>query len=96
VAEGNLAAFLATLSSSGLGADHVVWGITDQRWQIEPLRRLEIPEDMQKRFGFRPLGAADGPVETAILGQNSACPYDYKALAKWLKMDRFNRGRRAA
>ena len=41
----------------GLGADHVVWG-TDAvwtgapQWQIEALRRLEIPEDMQKKYGF--------------------------------------------
>ena len=53
----------------GLGADHVVWG-TDAvwtgspQWQIEALRRLEIPEDMQKKYGFKPLGAADGPVKT--------------------------------
>jgi len=26
--------------------------------------RLEIPEAMQKKFGFAPLGAADGPVKT--------------------------------
>jgi len=44
---------------------------------------------MQKRFGFRPLGAADGPVKTAIFSGNSARLYDYKAPAKWLKMDRF-------
>lgn len=47
----------------GLEADHVVWG-TDvvwtgaPQWQIEVLRRLEIPEDMQKKYGFAPLGAA--------------------------------------
>ena len=46
----------------GLGADHVVWG-TDAvwtgapQWQIEGLRRLEIPEDMQKKYGFAPLGS---------------------------------------
>src|SRR5207249_7470322 len=37
-----------------MGVDHVVWG-TDSvlygspQWQIEALRRLEIPEDMQKK-----------------------------------------------
>ena len=66
----------------GLGADHVVWG-TDAiwtgspQWQIEALRRLEIPEDMQKKYGFKPLGAADGPVKTAILGENNARLYKY-------------------
>jgi hypothetical protein len=66
----------------GLGADHVVWG-TDAvwtgspQWQIEALRRLEIPEDMQKRYGFAPLGPADGPVKRAIFGENSARLYRY-------------------
>ena len=38
----------------GFGVDHVVWG-TDSVWygppqrQIEAMRRLEIPEDMQKK-----------------------------------------------
>jgi uncharacterized protein len=79
---------------NGLGGDHVVWG-TDAlwtgspQWQIEGLRRLEIPEDMQKRFGFKPLGAADGPVKTAILSGNSARLYNYKAPASWSQMDRF-------
>ena len=49
----------------GLGPDRVVWG-TDAlwtgspQWQIEGLRRLEIPEDMQKKFGFKPMGAPMG------------------------------------
>jgi uncharacterized protein len=66
----------------GLGADHVVWG-TDAiwtgspQWQIEALRRLEIPEDMQKKYGFAPLGAADGPLKTAILGETNARLYKY-------------------
>jgi len=73
------AALLGTLIR-GLGADHVVWG-TDSvwygspQWQLEALRRLEIPEDMQKKHGFAPLGAADGLVKTAILGANSARLY---------------------
>jgi hypothetical protein len=64
----------------GLGADHVVWG-TDAvwtgspQWQIEALRRLEIPEDMQKQYGYKPLGAADGPTKTAIFGGNNARLY---------------------
>jgi len=70
----------------GLGADHVVWG-TDAiwtgspQWQIEALRRLEIPEDMQKKYGFAPLGPADGPVKSAILGETNArlCKYERRA-----------------
>ena len=73
------AAMLGTLVK-GLGADHVFWG-TDSvwygspQWQIEALRRLEIPEDMQRKHGFAPLGPADGPVKTAILGGNGARHY---------------------
>jgi len=46
-----------------MGADHVVWG-TDSlwygspQWQIEAMRRLEIPRDMQRKHGFAPLGGA--------------------------------------
>jgi uncharacterized protein len=66
----------------GLGADRVVWG-TDAiwtgspQWQIEALRRLEIPEEMQKAYGWKPLGAADAPVKSAILGENNARLYKY-------------------
>jgi predicted TIM-barrel fold metal-dependent hydrolase len=74
------AALLGTLIK-GLGADHVVWG-TDSvwygspQWQIEALRRLEIPEDMQKKHGFAPLGPADGEVKNKIFGLNSAKLYN--------------------
>jgi uncharacterized protein len=66
----------------GLGPDHVVWG-TDAiwtgspQWQIEALRRLEIPEDMQKKHGLKALGPADGAVKSAILGENNARLYKY-------------------
>ncbi len=67
----------------GLGDDHVCWG-TDSvwfgspQWQIEALRRIEIPDNMQKQFGFRPLGPADGPVKKAIFGLNSGRLYGLK------------------
>ena len=73
------AAMMGTLVK-GLGHDHIFWG-TDAvwygspQWQIEALRRLEIPEDMQKRFGFVPLGPADGPMKSDILGYNAARHY---------------------
>jgi predicted TIM-barrel fold metal-dependent hydrolase len=70
------AAMMGTLIK-GLGYDHVFWG-TDSvwygspQWQIEAFRRLEIPEDMQKKNGFAPLGPADGMVKSAIFGFNAA------------------------
>jgi uncharacterized protein len=73
------AAMMGTLIK-GLGHDHVVWG-TDSvlygspQWQIEALRRLEIPDDLQKKCGFAPLGPADGMVKNAIFGYNSAQLY---------------------
>ncbi|WP_395676889.1 amidohydrolase family protein [Inquilinus sp.] len=81
VAEPRLAAALMGILGRGLGYDRVVWG-TDAvwtgspQWQIEALRRLEIPEDMQKQRGFKPLGAADGPVKSAIFGGTNARLYD--------------------
>ena len=32
---------------------------------------------MQRRYGFAPLGAADGPVKSAIFGHNSARLYQF-------------------
>jgi predicted TIM-barrel fold metal-dependent hydrolase len=70
----------------GLGADRVVWGSDavwtgSPQWQIDALRRLEIPEDMQKKYGFKPLGAADGPIKSAILGETNARLYKYERRA---------------
>lgn len=64
----------------GLGADHVLWG-TDSvwygspQWQIEAFRRIEIPKDLQKKFGFVPLGPAGGEVKKTVFGQNAARLY---------------------
>lgn len=88
------AALLGTFVK-GMGADHVVWG-TDSvwygspQWQIEALRRLEIPEDMQKKHGFQPLGPADGAVKSAIFGYNSARLFglQLRAEVEQLKHDR--------
>ena len=90
----NVAAFMLGTLVKGLGSDHVVWG-TDAlwtgspQWQIEGLRRLEISAEMQKRYGFAPLGPAEGPVKTAILGGNSARLYGYPIPAAGAKPDRF-------
>ncbi len=80
----------------GLGADHVIWG-TDSvfhgspQWQIEALRRLEIPEDMQKKHGFAPLGPANGTVKNQIFGYNAARLYNLNLRADYrpLSMDKF-------
>jgi len=74
------AALMGTMIKK-MGVDRVCWG-TDAvwtgspQWQIEGLRRFEIPEDMQKQYGFAPLGPAEGPVKSAIFGLNNARLYD--------------------
>lgn len=81
VAAPRLSAALMGILGKGLGYERVVWG-TDAvwtgspQWQIEALRRLEIPEDMQKTHGFKPLGAADGPIKSMIFGDTNARLYN--------------------
>ena len=81
-AEPRMCAYIMGSLVKGLGTDHVVWG-TDSlwtgapQWQIEALRRLEIPEDMQKKYGFAALGPANGAVKNGIFGLNSAKIYGY-------------------
>ena len=80
MAEPRVAAYMLGIMIKGMGADHVVWG-TDSlwtgapQWQIEALRRIEIPEEIQKKYGLAPMGPADGPVKTSILGLNNARLY---------------------
>jgi uncharacterized protein len=73
-----------------MGADRVVWG-TDSvwygspQWQIEALRRLEIPEDIMKKQGWKTaLGAGNSDVKNKIFGLNSASLYklDLKKIAE--------------
>jgi uncharacterized protein len=79
------AALVGTLIR-GLGPDHVLWG-TDSvfngspQWQIEAMRRLEIPEDMQKKYGFAALGGPDSLTKQKIFGLNSAQLYRIKLKA---------------
>jgi len=81
-----LAAAMLGQLVKGLGSDRILWG-TDSvwygspQWQIEALRRLEMPEDLQQRHGFAALGAADGPVKTAIFSGNAARLYDMDVTA---------------
>ncbi|MGE3936324.1 MAG: amidohydrolase family protein [Rhodospirillaceae bacterium] len=96
VSHPRLAAILLGTLVKGLGADRIVWG-TDSlwfgspQWQIEALRRLEIPEDLQKKHGFAPLGPADGLVKSAIFGFNSARVYglELRAAERATRNDRF-------
>ncbi len=75
-----LAAVMIAKLVKGLGADHVLWG-TDSiwfgspQWQIEALRRIEVPADIQDEHDLEPLGPADGPVKRAIFGINAAGQY---------------------
>jgi hypothetical protein len=61
----------------------VVWG-TDAiwtgapQWQIEAFRRLEIPEDIRKKYGYAELGPADGRIKNMIFGENNARLYNFK------------------
>jgi uncharacterized protein len=77
VTDPRAAAALMGILIKGLGADHVLWG-TDSiwfgspQWQIEAMRRLEIPEDLQRKHGFAPLGDARGKVKSQIFGHNTA------------------------
>jgi predicted TIM-barrel fold metal-dependent hydrolase len=94
VAEPRLAAALMGMLIKGLGVERVLWGSDAlwtgaPQWQIEGLRRLEIPEDMQKKYGFAPLGPADGPTKTAILGGNTARLYGLQRQAELSRHDRF-------
>ena len=79
------AALVGTLIK-GMGVDHVMWG-TDSvwygspQWQIEALRRLEIPEDMQKRYGFAPLGDANSATKQLIFGGNATKFYKIRLKA---------------
>jgi len=79
------AALVGTLIK-GMGADHVLWG-TDSvwygspQWQIEAMRRLEIPEDMQRKYGFPALGGVNSPTKQMIFGTNAARLYGLKLKA---------------
>jgi predicted TIM-barrel fold metal-dependent hydrolase len=94
VVEPRLCAALMGILIKGLGADHVVWG-TDAlwtgapQWQIEGLRRLEIPEAMRQKHDFAELGPADGPVKRAIFGGTSAKMYRYDVKKAEWRNDRF-------
>jgi hypothetical protein len=71
---------------AGCGYDHVLWG-TDSvwygspQWQIEGLRRLQIPDDIAKKAGLSKADQEDfnqnpdGRVKSHIFGKNAARVY---------------------
>ena len=75
------------------GSD-AVWTGAPQ-WQIEGLRRLEIPEDMQARHGLRALGPANGPIKNAIFGENTARLYDFEITQYAWRSDRLAQAKAA-
>jgi predicted TIM-barrel fold metal-dependent hydrolase len=94
IAQPRVCAALMGILIKGLGADHVCWGSDavwtgSPQWQIEGLRRLEIPEDMRRKRGAE-LGPADSAVKRAIFGGNNARLYGVDAAqAAALAGDRF-------
>ncbi len=79
-----LCAHVLGMVIQAFGADHVLWG-TDSiwwgspQWQIEALRRLEMPEQLSKRFGYAPLTPE---VKRQIFGLNAARLYGVDPAAK--------------
>jgi predicted TIM-barrel fold metal-dependent hydrolase len=79
-----LAAHVLGMMIQTFGDDHVLWG-TDSiwwgspQWQIESLRRLEMPELLMKRFGYAPLTTE---VKAKIFGLNAARLYGIDPGAK--------------
>jgi uncharacterized protein len=65
-----------------MGPERVVWGSDSvwygsPQWQIEAMRRLEIPEDIMKKFGWKiKLGGPNSEVKQKIFGLNSAQLYN--------------------
>jgi hypothetical protein len=79
-----LCAHMLGMMIDAFGADHVLWG-TDSiwwgspQWQIEAFKRLEMPESLAKRFGYRPLTPE---VKRQILGLNAARVYGIDPAAR--------------
>jgi hypothetical protein len=44
---------------------------------------------MQKKYGFQPLGPADGPIKTAVFGGNATKLYNFDKRAELAQPDRF-------
>jgi uncharacterized protein len=102
VAHPKFCAALVGTVIKGMGVDHVMWG-TDSvwygspQWQIEALRRLEIPEDMQQKYGFAALGEANSAIKQLIFAGNATRLYKIKLkAAENTRMPTFSKDRLAA
>ena len=79
-----LCAHVLGMMIDAFGADHILWG-TDSiwwgspQWQIEALKRLEMPEVLMKKFGWKPLTRE---VKEKIFGLNAARVYKVDVKAK--------------
>lgn len=88
------AAFIGQLVNL-MGPDNVVWGSDSvfygsPQWQIEAMRRLEIPDDMMAKNKWKiRLGDADSAVKRKIFGQNTArlYKYDIKSASEGISRD---------
>jgi len=89
VANPRFAACLIGMFVNEMGPDNVVWGSDSvwygsPQWQIEAMRRLEIPDDVMKRMGWKiKLGGPDSEVKRKIFGTNSARLYNYQIQAEY-------------
>lgn len=79
-----LCTYVLGMIIEAFGADHVLWG-TDSiwwgspQWQIEAMRRLQMPESLIKKFGYKPLTT---DVKRQIFGLNAARLYGVDPTAK--------------
>jgi uncharacterized protein len=79
-----LATYVVGMIIDAFGPDHVLWG-TDSiwwgspQWQIEAFRRLQMPDQLMKRFGWKPL---TDDVKRRIFGLNAARLYRVDPQAK--------------
>jgi uncharacterized protein len=79
-----LCVYVVGMILDAFGEDHVLWG-TDSiwwgtpQWQIEAMKRIQMPEELIQRFGFKPLTRE---VKAKILGLNAARVYNVKPEAK--------------
>jgi uncharacterized protein len=79
-----LCAYILGMMLDAFGEDHILWG-TDSiwwgspQWQIEAFRRFQMPDELTKRFGFKPITKE---IKEKVLGLNAARVYGVDVKAK--------------